>query len=285
MPRPGIVRHLRGVTGIYRITNTASGKIYIGSAVDVAHRWYIHMGELRDGVHSNAHLQKSWNKYGEASFSLSVLKECDRESLIAEEQIAIDAAVAEVGWSNMYNILRVANSSIGYKHTEEAIAKMREIQSRRFKERPMSDECKAKIGAAHLGQKRSTETRQNISSALRRSETLSTSVKRVWDGRSDEERESIRAKHRKPRNEATRARMRAAQAARKEENRASTKSWWASLSDVDRSEFLARRGLRVAEANKARTPEQRAAVVAKAKATIALRKALMSSEGVNDGAS
>ena len=54
--------------GIYRILNKVNGKFYIGSSVNIVKRWWEHKKSLRLGIHVNAHLQRSWNEYGEESF-------------------------------------------------------------------------------------------------------------------------------------------------------------------------------------------------------------------------
>ena len=52
-------------SGIYQILNTVNGKFYIGSAVDFTLRWAQHKWEFKNNRHSNTHLQRAYNKYGE----------------------------------------------------------------------------------------------------------------------------------------------------------------------------------------------------------------------------
>ena len=56
------------ICGIYKIENRVNHKIYIGQSVDIYTRWYNHKHSLRNGIHYNKHLQKSWDKYGEENF-------------------------------------------------------------------------------------------------------------------------------------------------------------------------------------------------------------------------
>ena len=72
--------------GIYKITNTVNGKIYIGSAVDLSRRKRDHFWSLRKGTHCNAYLQKSFNKYGENNFSFEVLSTCLPEFCIEDRK-------------------------------------------------------------------------------------------------------------------------------------------------------------------------------------------------------
>lgn len=106
-------------SGIYKILCWSTNKFYIGSAVRVRHRINCHKSELRTREHKNSKLQNAWNKYGELDFSFHVLEYCDKDKLIECEQIYLDLLKPEL------NILLIANSSFGYKHTEEAKAKMR----------------------------------------------------------------------------------------------------------------------------------------------------------------
>ena len=58
-------------------------------------------------------------KYGYSNFSLVILEYCDPKDCIKREQYYIDLYIPE------YNIYRTAGSPYGYKHTEEALVKLR----------------------------------------------------------------------------------------------------------------------------------------------------------------
>ena len=77
-------------SGVYRILCIPTGKIYIGSAVDLRKRWYKHWWSLRRGKHHNIFLQHAWNKYGEAHFEFSVLELVDVSGLLHAEQAWIN---------------------------------------------------------------------------------------------------------------------------------------------------------------------------------------------------
>lgn len=72
--------------GVYQILCRANGKIYVGSAVNLSHRWHQHRNRLKFGKHRNKHLQNAWNKYGEAAFEFSVLEFVESEDLLTAEQ-------------------------------------------------------------------------------------------------------------------------------------------------------------------------------------------------------
>ncbi len=92
-------------SGIYQILCLPTGKIYVGSAVDLRSRWAHHWRSLRRGDHHNIHLQLAWNKYGEKSFEYSVLELVDSSDLLRVEQEWIDrtgCAHSDIGF-NVYD--------------------------------------------------------------------------------------------------------------------------------------------------------------------------------------
>ena len=137
------------VSGIYKINNSATGKCYVGSAVSLKKRLYLHRYHLEKNQHTNVKLQRAWTKHGADSFEISILEfVADKSCLIAREQWWIDQEnCAEFG----YNIAPTAGSSLGTRHTDEA---------------------KEKMSLAKLGKTHSAETRAKLS-ILRRRENLS----------------------------------------------------------------------------------------------------------------
>jgi group I intron endonuclease len=163
-------------SGIYAIVNTATGKGYVGSAVNLAKRWTRHKYLLRHGIHDNGHLQAAWIKYGERAFAFEIIKRCPLLDLIAQEQEWIDYY-----WSNNglygYNLSPIAGSPmLGRKHSVETRAKMharkasletRAKMSAAARGKKLLPEHRAKIGLALRGHKVSAETRAKISQAKR----------------------------------------------------------------------------------------------------------------------
>lgn len=98
--------------GVYTITNTQNGWVYVGScASGFAGRWADHRKNLRKNQSHNRHLQNAWNKYGEHSFEFSIIEIIDDLNLLVErEQYWLDYYLPE---GKCYNILTVAYSSIG----------------------------------------------------------------------------------------------------------------------------------------------------------------------------
>lgn len=78
------------ICGVYLITNTTNGKLYVGSSVHVQNRWGQHRHDLRRGRHDNGYLQRAWNKYGEAAFEFSLVTQSAPEALLDWEQAWLD---------------------------------------------------------------------------------------------------------------------------------------------------------------------------------------------------
>ena len=73
------------ICGVYCIENTDTHKKYIGQSKNIQKRWTEHKWSLNNNVHDNDYLQKAWNKYGEDSFTFSILEECNIQQLDARE--------------------------------------------------------------------------------------------------------------------------------------------------------------------------------------------------------
>jgi group I intron endonuclease len=132
-------------SGIYKIEHVASGRSYIGSAVCLKRRLAKHKTELSTHRHCNQRLQRAWDKYGEAAFTMSTIETVEsKEDLIVREQHWIDRLGSVV---QGFNICPTAGSALGIKKSPESIAK---------------------TAAAHRGMKRSEETRARIREARAR---------------------------------------------------------------------------------------------------------------------
>jgi len=78
---------------IYSITHIPTGKIYIGSSVNVSRRLKEHIQQLNKKLHGNAHLQNYWNKFGHEEFIIEILewaKNYTYENLLKMEKFWID---------------------------------------------------------------------------------------------------------------------------------------------------------------------------------------------------
>src|ERR1700677_1718481 len=99
-------------TGVYKITNTVTGKFYIGSTTETFHqRWTHHKRKLKTGKHANRHLQASWKKYGSSVFLFEVVEECEIEVCRVREQHYLDTLTP---WKKGvgYNLGKVATNGM-----------------------------------------------------------------------------------------------------------------------------------------------------------------------------
>jgi len=108
----------RNKIGIYRWINNLNGKTYVGSSTNLSVRFYAYYS-LRSLVKSNRPMERALLKYGFSNFSLEILEYCNFKDLLEREQYFLDLLKPE------YNIVKTAGSTLGYKHTEESLKKMR----------------------------------------------------------------------------------------------------------------------------------------------------------------
>jgi group I intron endonuclease len=136
-------------SGVYCIRNTVSGRVYVGSAVDLHRRWIVHRSKLGLGKHHSPALQRSWIKHGAGAFIFEVLEEVEPALLIEREQYWIDTLDATDPFCGA-NVEPCAASSLGRKHTEMTRARMSASRKGR-KHPPRTAEYCAKQRIAKTG--------------------------------------------------------------------------------------------------------------------------------------
>ena len=97
-------------SGLYTISNTVSGNMYMGSSANMNDRMNHHRRDLINGVHGNQHLQHAWGKYGQAAFEFSVFTTCALPRLRDAEQILLDMLFMQFGKERLYNIMTVVDA-------------------------------------------------------------------------------------------------------------------------------------------------------------------------------
>lgn len=133
-----------GLSGIYCITNVLNGKKYVGQAKDINSRWHSHIASLQNGTHYNSHFQRAWDKYGEDSFTFSILEICNISDLSNRE---IHYITLLETFKCGYNMTMGGEGTRGYRHTDEYKAHMSEI----YKGRNFSPETRLKMSLAKKG--------------------------------------------------------------------------------------------------------------------------------------
>lgn len=109
--------------GIYSFLNKVNGKQYIGSAKDL----YLRLNEHLSNKKSNRALQTAISKYGLDNFNFCIYEYFTYENKTTSFKLLTDLETMYINkfkFSNLYNFLKNASSSEGYKHTDAAKQKM-----------------------------------------------------------------------------------------------------------------------------------------------------------------
>lgn len=168
-------------SGIYEIVNIASGKRYVGRAVDIERRWYMHRWALSRGRHHSRRLQAAWAKHGPTAFEFRILEHCARGELTDREQYHFGLLLP------VYNIAQTAGGGggilsaagrtkiaesnrrrAGWKQSAGSKAMIAEANAGNTatKGRPRCRNAVERTAACHRGMKRSAETVARISAAM-----------------------------------------------------------------------------------------------------------------------
>jgi group I intron endonuclease len=116
--------YLKNITGIYKIVNKINNKIYVGQAFNLYDRWkYGHIWSLKNNRHSNIHLQKSYNKYGEDNFYFEIIEECTLEELNEKEIYWISYFKSSIRLYG-YNMTEGGSGTVGMIASEETKQKI-----------------------------------------------------------------------------------------------------------------------------------------------------------------
>lgn len=171
-------------SGIYLIRHEESGKVYVGSSINLRKRLHEHVRRLNRGDHPNQHLLAAWALYGPAAFSISVLELTD--DLTAAEQRHIDSMNA-ADRAFGYNKQAIADRQTGMRRSAETCARIgaakrgnknrlgqtldddaRQRISTKLKGRRLPDEVRLKMAAARRGVPKSAEWIAKIQASRRK---------------------------------------------------------------------------------------------------------------------
>jgi hypothetical protein len=95
---------LKRVRGIYRISNSAEQKSYIGSSADVGKRLSKHLNDFLNGEHGNHLLSAAWIRHGAATFAFHLVEEVKQGDLLEREA---------------HHIFQFRSYSEGYNHSPD----------------------------------------------------------------------------------------------------------------------------------------------------------------------
>lgn len=127
---------------IYKATNNANGKVYIGQTVQELHtRIKSHFSESK---RSNFYFHRALFKYGEDNFTWEILEYCDSKEELDEMEFHYINQFRSLRPEG-YNMTLGGDGMIGFKFNQETRKKMSDIR----KGRKMSEEARQKLIANH----------------------------------------------------------------------------------------------------------------------------------------
>jgi group I intron endonuclease len=113
-----IFKENKGKSGIYMLTNKLTNDIYIGQSIDISKRFRNYFNLSYINSKNSSFINKALIEYGYSNFSLTILEYSDKSDLIVREQYYFDKL------NPQYNILKIAGSSLNFKHSEETKLKI-----------------------------------------------------------------------------------------------------------------------------------------------------------------
>jgi group I intron endonuclease len=161
------IEEIRKKSGIYGFICKTTGKLYVGSSINLSYRFSQHI----KGSRSNILLQKAIKKYKLEDFIFIVFEYCDPKDLLFREQYYLNCLKPQ------YNINPTAGSWLGAKHSTETIANM--SLAKTGENNPMfgknlTVETKARISEANKGKTASAETKAKLSKAQKSIDRIGT---------------------------------------------------------------------------------------------------------------
>lgn len=75
------------IIGVYKISNTLSGRYYIGYSTNINRRFTVHRNKLKQNYHDNIFLQRAYNLDGEDKFVYEIIHICDTEEYAKEIEL------------------------------------------------------------------------------------------------------------------------------------------------------------------------------------------------------
>jgi group I intron endonuclease len=156
------------IIGVYKISNTLSGRYYIGYSTNINTRFTVHRSKLKKNCHDNIFLQRAYNFDGEDKFIYEIIHICGTEEEAKEVELKYlsDLAIR----NKLYN-LNFNNSGGDLMTNHPDKEKIREQIISSYKEtlsKMSLEERKEKYGRpgeknGMYGNSHSVEVRQKIS--------------------------------------------------------------------------------------------------------------------------
>ena len=173
-------------SGVYSITNTTNGRVYIGSAKRFKQRYSEHCKTLEKGTHHNKYLQHDWNKCGSSVFVFEVLEVVEGEQSV---RLLVEQTYLDERHDNQdlcYNFKKQAEAEsrscfsttpeetrrrksqgirLYYSNPENRLKQSQRMKG--IKKKPFTKEHCENLGKAHLGRVCSEQTKQKMSESAK----------------------------------------------------------------------------------------------------------------------
>ena len=129
-----LAKELQDKGVVYCFENNVNNKIYVGSSTSFTYRLYKYYN-LNYLFRQKTAINNALSKYGYSLFSLHILNVCDKSETLEKEQYYMGKLEPE------YNILMIAGSSRGFKHSDKTLKWFKE-------ERKVSENTKINLALA-----------------------------------------------------------------------------------------------------------------------------------------
>ena len=128
------------ISGVYKIVNTITGDLYIGSSKNVKKRWACHKCPSVWKDYPNKQLYMDMQKYGVDKFEFQILEEAEQEQLKEIEQQFIETLKPTYNQMNAkgWDVERIRKHKKEYYQSEKG----KEAAKRGYKKYNQSDKCK-----------------------------------------------------------------------------------------------------------------------------------------------
>lgn len=142
--------------GIYKITNTVNGKVYVGQSVTIEQRWIQHKNRP-----CNQHIKNAYTKYGISNFKFEIIHEIFEvdKKLLNELEIYYIGKYNSRNHDYGYNACVGGDSRAGRKMGIEE----RLMRGASQKGKKMSEDAKRKMSEWHKGKVVKESTKQKLS--------------------------------------------------------------------------------------------------------------------------
>lgn len=152
---------------LYVITNTVTGRRYIGSCVKVKRRFGEHRSALKHNKHHCTYLQNSYNKHGKENFTFSIIRALETN----DRKIRASAELEEIAKAPCFNSL-LAQTNLQFFTSSEAVKlKISNSGKKRYQDNPDIAKSHSEKIKAHYANPENRRKHSEIMKAVHSGET------------------------------------------------------------------------------------------------------------------